>query len=519
MTLPDRIRRALLRWDRLLVIASVALPIAVTSLLGFLWLGQQGYLLYFIGVAGLFGGTVTLLRWLARRRRRAPVTVGDLAADMAVSANPDWLPQEAAAFDRARRKIEATTASAQPWEALPDVALGIVDEVAKGFGSRTALDFTLPEALLLIERSVTRYRARLRAHVPFADTVSLQTLHWLWRNRGNLSTVSKAGWYGYRALRVMLNPAVGIAREVELIVAGGNSDWLSDQMMGVLQAILLEEVAYSAVELYSGRLRFSDAELLAIELEQTEADTARMAEADTPLRVVFVGQISAGKSTLINALLGADRAETDMAPTTPGLVTYEAEIGGMPCHWIDSQGADGSAGSVEALLAELREADLIVWVLRANRPGRAADLALLERFEASFAAEPARRRPEVIAVASCIDQLAPGWPYPENRLPAEVQQVFAGAVAAIAGDMGGLKPLPVCAVSPEWNIEPLRAEMEAGLGHALLVQRNRRRMAAGRGGRSVKEAARSTRGVLQGAGRIGSRLARRAFTSSKTPPE
>ncbi|POO72183.1 hypothetical protein C1T28_21810, partial [Bacillus subtilis] len=73
-------------------------------------------------------------------------------------------------------------ATAEPlaWEALPDLALEIVDEVAKGFGSRTALDFTLPEALLLIERSVTRYRARLRAHVPFADTVSLQTLRWIW---------------------------------------------------------------------------------------------------------------------------------------------------------------------------------------------------------------------------------------------------------------------------------------------------------------------------------------------------
>jgi predicted GTPase len=289
--------------------------------------------------------------------------------------------------------------------------------------------------------------------------------------------------------------------------------------MGVLQAILLEEVAYSAVELYSGRLRFSDAELLAIELEQTEADIGRLAEADAPLRVMFVGQVSAGKSTLINALLGDDRAETDMAPTTPGLVTYEAAIGGVPCHWIDSRGIDGSAETLAALLAELREADLIVWVLRASRPGRAADLALLQRFEASFAAEPARRRPEILGVATCIDQLAPGWPYPENRLPAEVQQVFAAAVAAIAGDMGGLRPLPVCAVSPDWNIEPLRTEMEAGLGHALLVQRNRRRLAAGRGGPSVAGAARSGRGFLQGAGRIGSRLARRAFAGGSRPPE
>ena len=56
---------------------------------------------------------------------------------------------------------------------------------------------------------------------------------------------------------VAMNPPLGVVRELERVVSGGNSNWLSGQMMGVAQAVLLEEVAYAAVELYSGRLRFS----------------------------------------------------------------------------------------------------------------------------------------------------------------------------------------------------------------------------------------------------------------------
>lgn len=508
----ERLRRTLLRWDRLLVALVLGLPFFVLATLGFLWLLEHDYLLLFISLSVLAGAVVYVARRLAQRRWQRDDAAPEAAHAHRVEANPDWLPREQEAYAAARRRIEALTRDVLPWENLPEHALLVVNEVAVGMGGKRggALAFTMPEALLLIERSASRYRDYLRAHVPFSDQVSLATLHWLWRQRERATLLWKLAHGGRRVARFALNPSVGILREIEGMIAGGNSNYLTREMLCALQAVLLEEVAYAAVELYSGRLRFSDAELLQIQLERAAADRELLATPDTPLRVLFVGQTSAGKSTLINALLDEERAETDAAATTPGLVAYEVEIEGTPCLLLDSRGLDGSTESQDALLAEMREADMIVWTLRANRPARAPDLALKQRFDAWFAARPERRKPEVIAVATGMDLLVPDWPYPEHVLPPETQRRFAEAVQAIAHDLEGLKPRPVCAVPPRWNIESVRSALGAHLGEGLLVQRNRRRSAGARRQRGLLEQARrGGRGLKQGAALIGGRLSGR----------
>src|SRR5690606_1306266 len=112
----------------------------------------------------------------------------------------------------------------------------------------------------------------LRAHVPFSDQVSIATLHWLWRQRERATLLWKLAHGGRRVARFALNPSVGILREIEQLIAGGHSSFLTAEMLAALQAVLLEEVAHAAVELYSGRLRFSDAELLQLQLASARAD-------------------------------------------------------------------------------------------------------------------------------------------------------------------------------------------------------------------------------------------------------
>lgn len=512
MTWRQTLRRALLRWDRLAVIVAAVLPTLALSFLGFFWLGEHGLLLHFFGLCVVLAGVVALARWIARRPQPLPEVDGAVQTALSVSPNPDWLPHEIAVFQGVRTRIEARTAAPQPWDKMQDLVIEVISEVAAGLGGRPVLGFTAPELLLLVERTVSRYRTRMREHVPFADTVSVGTVHWLWSNRAYLNWAYFLVTTGQRVGRIAMNPPVGVVRELERMVSGGNSNWLSGQMMGVAQAVLLEEVAYAAVELYSGRLRFSDAELLELGLAATEADRERLAQPDAPLRILFVGQTSAGKSTLVNALLGAEHAETDAAPTTPGFTTHEGEIEGTACFLIDSRGLDGGEAELGAMLEEMRGADMIVWALRANRPGRALDQKLLRRLRDSFAAEPERHPPEVIAVATGIDRLLPGWPFPENHLPPDVQRTVGEAVLAIGADLDGLRPIPVCAVSPEWNLGAVEAAMAAGLGRAIKVQRNRRRVVDGaRAGGVLREIGRSTQGIVFGAGTVGGRLLRRVL--------
>ena len=62
-----------------------------------------------------------------------------------------------------------------------------------------------------------------------------------------------------------------------------------------------------------------------------------------PLRIAVAGQISAGKSSLINALLGRDVAEVDVIPTTDAARTYETTFDDVEAMLLDMPGLDGSA--------------------------------------------------------------------------------------------------------------------------------------------------------------------------------
>jgi len=515
----DKLRRAFLRWDHLLVVIVLGLPFVLLLLLGFLWLFQHNAILWFIAASLLISAVVVVLRNILRRHWRKDAESSGGTADMSVEPDPDWLPAEKAVFSDVSQHISALTRTALPWEDLPEQALDVVNRIAAGLGgkNKSALNFTLPEALLLLESTASRYREHLRSKLPFSDQVSLATLYWLWRQRDRANLLWKVAQGGGRLARFAFNPAAGVLRELEQIVSGGNSAYVNENMMGVMQAVLLEEVAYAGIELYSGRLRFSDQELMQIQLITSKADLARLAPPDTPVRIVFVGQTSAGKSTLINALLAAESAETDAAATTPDLVTYQTELDGVPCHFLDSEGLSGATQNLDRMLEEMTQADMIVWVIRGNRPGRGLDVRLKQRFDAWFNSHPHRRKPVVMVVATAMDQLVG-----EQGQPSEAAQAtIAAAVSSIARDMEGLQVLPVSAGATAWNMDVITDAVRAGLAEAKRVQRNRRRVeGASHEGRLRSQIRKGGHGVTQGlkmAGNRASRAIARSKNKWKTP--
>lgn len=474
----DKLRRAFLRWDHLLVVFVLGLPFVLLVMLGFVWLIQQGAILWFLAISLLVSAVVWGLRRILRKRWRQDASADAGAADLSVSPDPDWLPTEKAVFADVSLHIATLTQSATPWEALPEQALEVVNLVAAGLGGKkkTALNFTLPEALLLLESTASRYREHLRSKMPFSDQVSLATLYWLWRQRNRANVLWQIAQGSGRVARFAVNPAAGVLRELEQLMAGGHSDYVTDNMLGVMQAVLLEEVACAAIDLYSGRLRFSDRELMQMRLSTTAEDQARLALPDEPLRILFVGQTSAGKSSLINALLAAEHAETDAAATTPDLVTYKAEFDGTACHVLDSEGLDGSARGNKRMLKEMTQSDVIVWVIRANRPARKLDATLKAQLDGWFEAHPRRRKPVVLVVASAMDQVVKESISEHSHPSASAQTTIAAAVNAIGKDMPGPQVLPVATGASLWNLDTITDALRTELEEAKRVQRNRRRV-------------------------------------------
>jgi tRNA modification GTPase len=97
-----------------------------------------------------------------------------------------------------------------------------------------------------------------------------------------------------------------------------------------------------------------------------------------PWRVVLAGPPNAGKSTLLNALAGYDRAIADPTPgTTRDLVTARIVLEGWPVEIIDTAGLREPADALEAAglakAAQVRGgADLVLWLHALDRPAASA---------------------------------------------------------------------------------------------------------------------------------------------------
>ncbi len=139
----------------------------------------------------------------------------------------------------------------------------------------------------------------------------------------------------------------------------------------------------------------------------------------TPWRVVLVGRPNVGKSSIINALVGYQRAIVfDQAGTTRDVVTATTAVDGWPIELADTAGLrspeNDPGDSIEAASmarAEdaLQRADLVVLVFDASQPPDEQD-AQLQR------AQFRRAQPDALRVANKID-LAPVGDVPPSMLP------------------------------------------------------------------------------------------------------
>lgn len=163
------------------------------------------------------------------------------------------------------------------------------------------------------------------------------------------------------------------------------------------------------------------------------------------LSVVLAGQPNVGKSSLLNALAGAELAiVTPIAGTTRDKVTQTIQIEGIPLHVIDTAGLRETEDEVERIgiertWGEIERADVVLHLLDARSGVTPEDRAIAARFPAGVPVVRVSNKADLASVAAAVTQTE-GDDARDVRLSAKTGDGIAllrGELLKIAGWQAG----------------------------------------------------------------------------------
>jgi len=481
----------------MLLFLVVALPWLSLLALGIVWLWQGGH----VGVWVITAAVLGLLAWpLSRSIQRraneeARLALGDLA-----EPSRDWNVVERDAWTEVLAIADATAPfSFTKMEPLVTSAREIVEVVARRFHpeAHTAwAQFSLPEVLLLAERLCRDVRREALRHVPGVRAMRLSHLLWVQRQNERYGEVAQTGWrvgYGlWRVVRATLNPLQAAGRETSGMIMEKTTKVLSYRLRAYATRLIVLEIGRASIDLYSGRLALSDDDLRAAR----ERDMASTAEAAVPVRIVLIGQVNAGKSSLLNAMAQEIRCAVGPLPTTSSAREYLLDVEGRPMVMlVDLPGIGECAETPPELLLQAERADLIMWVASATQPARGPDRKGLDDLRAWAKAQLTRRAPPVLLALTHVDELRPAveWtpPYditaPAGPKARAIRAALDAAVRALDLPVDAIVPVAMRPGREAYNLDALWARIAVELDEAKLVQLDRLRV--GQEGVSLRDLA------------------------------
>ncbi len=441
------------------------LPWLALLVMGGIWLWQHDWLYRGLAILSAnFALTYCLLYW--RRNRDKPVFVDTLA----IEPNPNWpdsaqsvWPKLEPLAERWQKEASVLTDASKLWQ-LTNEVLTLVARHFHADSKRPVLEFPLPYFLKLITLVCNDLQRDVLDKIPGSHAVRVgdflrakQSLDYLY----NLKSVFNVGNW-------LVNwPGAAMTHARGVLFSKGMHTVTSEISTRLINAYI-KKLGYYAIELYSGQLTLDDivpAQHLSSASKKDTSKSLARDQAIEPLRFLVLGQVSSGKSSLINALFGEVKSASGILPTTTGITPYVLERDGLQQAIImDSAGYGGMSGDQKytALKGEWKNTDVILVVCDATQAARHADVKQLQAIRHYFQQECQNQTlPVIIAVATHIDRLRPvrEWqpPYkilkPDNAKAVSIRE----ACLAISKELS-LPPeciVPVC-LAPDkmaYNIE------------------------------------------------------------------
>ena len=188
----------------------------------------------------------------------------------------------------------------------------------------------------------------------------------------------------------------------------------------------IRQVGFYLIEMNSGRLRggadayratFENQGRLSAHSSGGTGQQQAVKILARPVTIGLIGQVSAGKSSLVNYLTGTNQAVVDLLPETDQITRYSLAVAAgdgsgkpMKVELLDSPGygVDGSNRiQMKEIETAIRSSDVLLLVTDGHSPAKSADVETLKQVAAYCEEKPNLRQPPVIVVLTHVDQIPP----------------------------------------------------------------------------------------------------------------
>ena len=286
-----------------IMLAIFILPFLIIMGLGGYWLWQHEWLYQAIGV--LSANSVLIYALL---RHRSQQIKSNKTKPSIISPNPNWTDDDQQAW----KALEAVT---ERWKNEPDLFTNstkvarltndVLTTVAQHFhfnSNYPILEFPLPYLLKLITLVCNDIQNDVFNKIPGSHAVTVGDFlraKDTFNKFNHIKSFFNAGNLLFNWQGAFLSKARGM-----LLDKGIN--FVTDEISQRLVITYVNKLGYYAIQLYSGQITLDDIEPTDVVTPDSKIDIKKYAESEKtvePLRFLILGQVSSGKSSLINAFL------------------------------------------------------------------------------------------------------------------------------------------------------------------------------------------------------------------------
>jgi predicted GTPase len=425
------------RWRILLVLFLLIVPFVFLAVVGsyYLWTEGWGWFIWWPMVACLIVGYVLAWYWQSKKLLLKPV---DFTPPLY------WTDRDQHAWrlvqTRAAQAIKVDPKRLTQFPFYTDTAQEMALELARFYHPETRdpiANLTFPEILAVVELVASDMADLVDNYLPGGHLLTIDH----WRRAKQVHDWYKLARQFYWIASTIFSPIdAGMRYVTSELGMSRPLQMLQQDLVAWFVTAYIHRLGVYLIDLNSGRLRVGARRFRELQASTKTASTTTDREPAAPaedpatpqITIAVMGQVKAGKSSLINALLGhasgvasapraQQQASTDVLPLTDTVTRYELQPEGVLTRLVlldtIGYGHEGWTKDQERTTAgAAQQSDLVLLLLHARNPARQADLAMLQHFHAWFNARPDLKKPPVLGVLTHIDLLSPAmeWAPPYN---------------------------------------------------------------------------------------------------------